>query len=247
MTKFYNFIDNKTTNTTELYVYGEIIGGTEKWEDSDVTFKDFKDTLELVKDNTDLNIYINSPGGSVLATQGIISLLKRAKTRGVILNAYLDGLSASCASWLPMICDNIYVYDQSILMIHKPMSGIRGNADDMRKSIEILDKIEETMLSSYMLKAKDGVTEENIKNMLTKETWLTAKEIDNIFNITLLEDKKELVACVDKELFKNYKNIPEQFKNKLISENDKTEKVAIDNIENEQLKLAKVKLQLALM
>ncbi len=98
MSKFYEF-KNKTDKNIDIYVYGEIIGGSEKWDESDVTFNDFRDNLERLTGKETINMYINSVGGSVTTTQGIIAMLKRAKEKGVTINATIDGIGASCASF----------------------------------------------------------------------------------------------------------------------------------------------------
>lgn len=222
--RFYNFINNDNKN--ELYLYGAIV--SEKWFDDDVTFKDFKEAIDNMSNNSTLDIYVNSPGGEVFVCQSIISLLKRVKTtKNITINATIDGLGASCASWLPMVADNIYIYKGSIMMLHKPLCCVCGNATDMQKEIELLDKIENSeMIPMYMSKVKDGVTEDTIKELLSNETWLDSDEIQQYFNVTLLEDSKQLVAYVDKEVFKNYNKVPENLKELL----DKPkEKPIIDN------------------
>ena len=219
MSKFYNFVSNN--NKSELYLYGAIV--SDKWFEDEVTSKDFIDIIESLSENSTLEVYINSPGGEVFVTQSIISILKRAKvTKNITLDCYIDGLGASCASWLPMLADNLYIYNGSMLMLHKPMTFCWGaNANDLRKEIELLDKIEESeMIPMYMSKAKENLTEEVLKDMLANETWLTADEIENYFNVTRLESKKQIVACIDRKLFNNYKNIPEdlQRNNEIIKE-----------------------------
>lgn len=237
MKKFYNFIANN--NSSDLYVYGEIIGGSDKWSEDDVTFKDFKDKLDLLQDNSTLNMYLNTPGGSVFATQSIVALLKRAKDRGITINAYIDGLGASCGSWLPCIADNIYTYSQSIMMLHKPMTMAWGNANDMKKEIELLDKIEnDVMIPLYMNKVKEGITEDDIRDMLAKETWLTAKEIAEYFNVIELDEEKVLVACADKSVLSRYNNVPES----LLTDNKENE-VNVD-LEN---KKKEIEIELALL
>lgn len=222
--RFYNFI---TTNKKhELYVYGEIVGGSDKWDESDVIFDDFKNKLNEMEDNSTLDIYVNSPGGSVFTTQGIVAALRRAKDRGITVNAYIDGIGASCASWLPFVADNLYVYPQSIMMIHKPMSIAFGNSDQMKKEIEVLDKIEnDVIIPLYMERAKDGVTEEFIKEKMAAETWFTANEINELFNVTMLSEEKKLVCCADKNVLDRYSNVPKELLNKLeeVSNMDKVE------------------------
>ncbi|EGT3606919.1 hypothetical protein FKF97_10980 [Clostridium perfringens] len=208
--KFYEF-KNVTDTNQDLYVYGVIVNGADKWDESDVTFKDFKDTLEKMTSGSTLNMYINSPGGSVFTTQSSIAMLRRAKENGVKINAYIDGLAASCGSWLPMIADEIFIYPQSIMMIHKPLCMVYGNADEMKKEIEVLDKIEnDVIVPLYMEKAKEGITEDILKEKMANETWLNAQEMQEMFNVTLLEDKREVSCCVDKEMFNKYLNVPKE-------------------------------------
>lgn len=225
--RFYNFVNQN--ESTELYLYGAIV--SDKWCEDEVSFTDFRDAIESMNQNGVLNIYINSPGGEVFVTDAIVSMLTRAKeSKNITINAYIDGLGASCASWLPMVADKIYIYDQSILMLHKPMTCMwSANANDMSKEIDLLNKIEDSMVKMYLNKAKEGVTEDKIKDMLAQETWLSATEIQEYFDVELISSEKKLVACVDKDLFKNYKNIPESLKNmvsdKKIEENPISEPV----------------------
>lgn len=230
MKKFYNF--TKVGNTNNLYVYGAIVDGVDKWDETDVTFKDFQDTLSNIKKGETLNMYINSPGGSVFTTQTITSMLRRSKDAGVTINAYIDGLGASCGSWLPCVADNVYIYPQSVMMIHKPMGGVMGNAIEMQQQIEILDKIENgVIIPLYMEKAKEGVTSEQLQNLMAKETWLTANEIIELFNFTLLDEDKQITCCVDKNIFKNYCNVPTRIKNIL----EEGEKMNNEDMKNEDL------------
>lgn len=205
MNKFYNF--KNEADTTELYLYGAIT--SDKWYEDEVSAADFRNALDEIKDNGILNIYINSPGGEVFVTDAIISMLSRCKEKkNITIKAYIDGLGASCASWLPMVADEIFIYQQSMLMLHKPMSCVWGNSNDMQKQIEILDKLEDTMVQMYLAKAKEDVTKDQIKEMLDKETWLNAEEIQAIFNVTYVENSNKVVACVDKDMFNKYKNVP---------------------------------------
>ena len=213
MKKFYNI--KSQNNTTGIYIYGEIIGGSDKWDESDVTFDDFRTALDAMNNEDTLEMYINSPGGSVFTTQGIVNMINRCKkTKNIKVVSYIDGLGASCASWLPMVADEVYVYNTSMLMIHKPMSSLFGaNANDMQSEIELLNKLEnDIMIPIYMSKATENLTEDKLKDMMSKETWLNAKEIQELFNVTLIEEDREIVACADIELLKKYKNIPKNLK-----------------------------------
>ena len=136
------------------------------------------------------------------------------KTKNIKVVSYIDGLGASCASWLPMVADEVCVYNTSMLMVHKPMSSLFGaNANDMQSEIELLNKLEnDIMIPIYMSKATDNLTEDKLKDMMSKETWLNVKEIQELFNVTLIEEDREIVACADIELLKKYKNMPKNLK-----------------------------------
>ena len=230
MNKFYNFIS--TNKKHELYVYGEIIGGSDKWDESDVVFDDFKNKLSEMEDNSTLDVYVNSPGGSVFTTQGIVAALRRAKDRGISVNAYIDGIGASCASWLPMVADNIYVYPQSIMMIHKPMSIAFGNSDQMKKEIDILDKIEnDVIIPLYMEKAKDGITEEFLREKMSEETWFTANEINDLFNVTMLSEERKIACCADKNVLNRYSNVPKELLNQSEVVDMKNTEIVQDTVE----------------
>src|SRR6185312_15859088 len=61
-------VKNLTSKSADLYIYGEIVDNTDwKWDESDVMPDDVKNALEKVDGLETLNIYINSPGGSVFS------------------------------------------------------------------------------------------------------------------------------------------------------------------------------------
>lgn len=235
--KFYEF-KNITSSEADLFVYGEIVQekSVDWWtgeeSQTDVGLMDFKEQLDSIGNVQKLNLYINSPGGDVFTASTMISMLQRMKDKGTTINAYVDGLSASAASFLMMVADNVNLYKNSTVMVHKPMSYAVGNANDMQKTIDALNKIEESvMMPMYMNKSK--VSEEEIKSLIDAETWLSAKEMDKYFNVTLLDEEKTAVASISSNLFKNYKNVPDFIKNSLkpVQNEEKTEENAQKNEE----------------
>lgn len=226
--RFYEF-KNIADDEYSLYIYGEIVSekGVDWWtgekNENEVDIADFKKALSEIPFGAKLNMYVNSVGGSVFATSAMVSMLQRAKDNGVKIDAYIDGVACSCASWLIMVADNIFIYKNSVMMIHKPLIATYGNANDLLKDIEVLNKIEDgVIIPIYEAKAKSetGV----IKDMMTAETWLTATEIQEHFNVTLLDEAKE-VENIKSELFNTYKNTPKEFKQEKPAEN-KTEEPA---------------------
>lgn len=212
--KFYEF-KNITPTSADLYIYGEIV--EENWElwdeESGVSLTDFKKDLDELNGITDLNIYINSGGGSVFASSTMVSLLERQKLKGTKVHTYIDGLCASASTFIFFAGDDLNIYENSIAMIHKPMTISVGNADDLQKDIDTLNKIEDSiMLPLYEKKAK--VDSEELRAMIDQETWLSANEIVEKFNVNLIEQTKQVVASISEKYKSVYKHIPEQLKAK---------------------------------
>lgn len=239
--KFYEF-KNITPTNADLFVYGEIVEEnhidwwTGEKSETAVGLMDFKQQLDNIGNVNNLNIYINSPGGDVFTASTMISMLQRIKDRGTVINAYVDGLSASAASFLMMVANNIYLYKNSTVMVHKPMSIAIGNAFDMQKTIDALDKIEDSvMMPMYMNKAK--VTDKEIKKLVDDETWLSATDMLKYFDVTILNEEKVAVASIKSNLFKNYKHVPEYFKNTEVKDEREDEIKAKLGLINISLKL----------
>lgn len=202
-------VKNMTDTTADIYFYGDIVGDEwEKWCETDTCPQDILDALAEVGDK-DLNIYINSGGGSVFAGLAIYNMLNRAKGKKI---CHVDGMAASIASVICMAGDEIIMPSNSFLMIHKPSNIVWGNATEMRKMADDLDTIQIGIENVYKSKLKDGVEIETIKDLMDKETWLPAKDAEKYFNVTIIEENKA-VAKLDMKSLDVYKNIPDTLKN----------------------------------
>ncbi|MGG3800455.1 head maturation protease, ClpP-related [Metabacillus fastidiosus] len=210
--KFWEMKASADQKSADLFIYGAIINGY-KWNETDVTISEFQQALDdLPSSVKTLNMYVNSPGGSVFTTIAMMNQLERKKSQ-LTVNAYVDGIAASAASFLIMKADNIYMYENTFLMIHKPMISLWGaNAVDCREQADWLDKTEaKTCIPAYMGKGTDLLTEEKISELLNgKDNWLDADEAAQYFNITILQETKDAVACADLELLKHYEGVPKQ-------------------------------------
>lgn len=212
--KFTNYINAKQEKEAELLLYG-VIGEDGAW--SDVTAKEFAKELKDIEDAKTIRVRINSPGGDVFAGQAIYSMLKRCKAEVV---GYVDGLAASIASLILMACDKVIMPKNSMLMVHKPWTATAGNANDMAKTIETLNKVEEAMLTAYV--EKTGMAEAEIKELLAAETWLTASDAVAKGFADEIEET-EVSACINGDTLeingqkiniKNYKKFNAEWYNK---------------------------------
>lgn len=202
------------SSSQELYFYGDIVSDSwGKWSDEDKCPQDVLEVLNSIDEGKDLNIYINSGGGSVYAGLAIYNQLKRKKCNKVVR---VDGLAASIASVIMLSGNKVIIPKTAQTMIHEPWMGIWGgfNADDFRKMADDLDACAETILNVYAENLKEGVSIDEIKTMMHEETWLTGEKAAQYFNVEI-EDSAMAVACAS-SYFDDYKNIPDDFKNNTI-------------------------------
>lgn len=165
-----NRIRQSAENTTEIYLYGDVEADG-WWTESETSAKKFKDILEEFKDITTINLHINSLGGDVIEGIAIFNLLKQHPAK---VNVYIDGFACSIASVIAMAGDTVYMPKNTMMMIHNCWSYVVGNAQEMRKTADDLDKIMETSIQSYL--SKINIDREELTELLDAETWLTAKE-----------------------------------------------------------------------
>lgn len=220
-------IKNRNQNSAELFFYGDIVSDTWEgyWFDESKCPEDIRLFLDDLDPNKDLNIYINSGGGNVFAGITIYNMLKRHKGYKTV---YVDGVAASIASVIALAGDRVVIPSNAFMMIHKPWGGLAGNADELREMANVLDRIQESILSIYQENLREGVDLSEIEEMVNKETWLSGQEVTKYFNVEVKEENNVLSCASD--YFNWYNNVPphvkdpsvqdeaEEIKNKLILE-----------------------------
>jgi ATP-dependent Clp protease, protease subunit len=155
-------IENKTDEVT-IYLYDEI------WYWG-VRASDFVKDLGQIKSGT-INLRVNSPGGSVFDGLSIYNALRQHSARVVV---HIDGLAASIASIIALAGDEVRMAKNAFFMIHEPWSISMGNADDLRKEADLLDKVQDTLAQTYV--DKSGKSKKEITEYMAAETWFTADE-----------------------------------------------------------------------
>lgn len=217
-------VKNSTETSADLYFYGDIVcDWWGAWTDEDQYPEQVKNFLNDAK-GKELNIYINSGGGSVFAGLAIYNMLKRHQGYKTV---YVDGLAGSIASVIAFAGDKVVIPPSASLMIHKPWSWSAGNAVDFRKLADDLDAIEECILAVYEENLKDGVDMAKIKELVDAETWLDGTKASEYFNIEVGKNR-QILNCTS-EYFDSYRNVPDKFKNKSVKN---------DGLEAEKMKLA---------
>jgi len=213
MSKWFNFV-NKAVGVFDIFIYGAIVEAGWKWDDSEVTPVDFKMELDKTEGATELNLYINSPGGHISAGLAIYNMLKR---HPATKTAYVDGISASIANVITMAADKIIMPKTSLMLAHKPLTGLMGyyNAEDLLSMAAELDVFEAPIVAAYA--AKTGLPEGKIKEIMAKDTFMTADEAVDLGFADELGEEKLVEASIKGDMLvlngvridpKTFKNFP---------------------------------------
>ena len=208
----WNLTKNKD-NSADLILYGDI---GDSWLD-DVSSKNIANELKNLDVST-INLRINSGGGDVFAAIAISNLLKNHKANVI---AHIDGLAASAATIITSACDKVIMPKNALFMIHNPWTVVGGEAKDMIKTAEQLDKVKNSIINTY--KSKTNLEIEEISKLMDEETWLDSYEakekgfIDEISdeeNIEVIENKLIVNSiALDFSKFKNSYNKKLKIKN----------------------------------
>jgi ATP-dependent Clp protease, protease subunit len=194
--------------SADIYIYGDIVRWVwEDWFPEDVSANTFKEDLDALGDCDVINLYINSPGGSVFEGIAIYNQLKRHKAK---INVYVDALAASISSVIAMAGDTIFMPKNSMLMIHNAWTYVTGNAADLRKAANDLDRISNSSKQSYLQKAGDKITDEKLQELLDAETWLSADEAYQYGLCDVVQEANNMAASISDDFISKYKNVPKQ-------------------------------------
>ncbi len=166
------------TGVLELYIYGDVQGdGYDWWTDqtieSETSANHFREELAKYPNVTQINVYINSYGGSVFEGTAIYNQLRRHPAHKTV---YIDGFACSVASVIAMAGDEVVMPRNAMMMIHRAIMGAWGNSDELRKAADDLDVINRGNRQAYLQKAGEKLSEEELVAMLDAETWLTAED-----------------------------------------------------------------------
>lgn len=203
----------------KINITGEIVD--QPLGDGNFSPKDLKDILANVDENEPLEVEITSEGGSVFAGIQIANMLARRKGD---VTTHAVGFVASIATVILMAGKKVVADENCFCLVHNPWTMVQGNAADLQKEIETLDKCKEAMMGFYRKHSK--VSDEELSAYLDDETWFTGSELAAAFDVEVLPSDKALDIAAKFNLSK-YKKIPKGLIMK-DEENIEEEKEAIE-------------------
>lgn len=167
MKKFWNWIRDETTQERILRLEGAI--AEDSWFDDDVTPAAFK--RELQSGDGPITVWINSPGGDCVAAAQIYNMLMDYPSDVTVV---IDGVAASAASVIAMAGTTVKMTPVSLMMIHNPLTVAMGDSEEMRKAIQLLDEVKESIINAYEIKTSMSRTK--LSHLMDAETWMNAKK-----------------------------------------------------------------------
>lgn len=191
----------------EILIY-DVIGGD--WFGEGTTAKRFVEQLNALGDLDEIGVRINSPGGSIFDADAIYNALVRNKARVVV---DIDGLAASCASWIAMAGDEIRIAENAMMMIHLSQGVTFGDKHDHAAQVNVLEKLDQNIAATYA--RRTGRQPASFLAMMTDETWFTAQEaVDNKLADSITKNKRasNLLNCFGPECARAFKGVPDAAK-----------------------------------
>lgn len=181
----------------EIIIYDEIGA----WG---ITARQFAQELRALGDVRQLDVRIHSPGGDVFEGIAIYNILKAHPAH---VDVWIDGLAASMASVIAMAGNVVHMPANAMMMIHKPWGAQGGEADDMRKYADLLDKVEGTLVQAYA--EKSGKPADEIHALLKAVTWMDGSEAVAAGFADQITEPLQAAASLSSKRILEFANMPE--------------------------------------
>ena len=165
--KFWNWVQNDNNGERTLFLEGVI--AEESWFEDDVTPSAFK--ADLFAGSGPITLHINSPGGDCIAASQIYTMLMDYPYD---VKVQIDGIAASAASVIAMAGTKVSMSPTSLMMIHNPLTFALGDSEEMRKAIQLLEEVKESIINAYEIKT--GLSRTRLSHMMDAETWMNAQK-----------------------------------------------------------------------
>lgn len=176
-----------------------------------VTSKSFiRELQDLPESVKTVRLHINSPGGDVVSATHIANTIRDQQAhRGRVFEGLIEGAAWSAATIITSATKPTKIADNALMMAHNPWTITLGNASELRKAAETMDKYRDSMVAAYQWKSP--LSAEDLIALMDAETWMDANDaITNGF-----ADEKiagvSAAAFIDEKYFAKLPKIPEQY------------------------------------
>lgn len=179
------------TKNKDIYLIGEV------WEGGLFSIENVVNELkDMPKDLETITLHINSPGGSVYEGFGIVDMLRKANKK---IKVSLSGFCASIATYVACALadnkDDITASEHTKWLIHYPMSGTWGTAEELEKNAQVLRDIENDAIKVYQ--KVTGLSEEDLRELMKEDSEITAAKAVELGFIGKIQDEYKAIANVN--------------------------------------------------
>jgi ATP-dependent Clp endopeptidase proteolytic subunit ClpP len=182
----------KASGEAEILLYEEI---DSYWG---VGAKQFRDQLKAAGDLKTIRLRINSQGGNILEGLAIYNTLKDHPAKVIVS---VDGMALSMGSVVAMAGDEIEIAENAWMMIHNPVNYVFGEAEEMRKSAELLDSMKTQLVNIYAKRSKQDASQ--IAAWMDDETWFSGTDAVSKGFADRNTGAVAMAACVDPKRFQH--------------------------------------------
>ncbi|WP_448196703.1 ClpP-like prohead protease/major capsid protein fusion protein [Pseudomonas putida] len=193
---WYTLRASSQRGVVDLMLYGEIGA----WG---ISANQFARDLKALGDVSQINLHVHSPGGDVFEGMAMYNLLRNHPAR---VEGTVDGLAASMGSVILMAANVIRIPENAMIMVHRPWGIQGGDAEEMRRYADLLDKVEDSLVAAYT--NKTGKTADEVKTLLAAETWMTGAEAVELGFADELVGALEAFASLNSQRMQEYTNMP---------------------------------------
>jgi ATP-dependent Clp endopeptidase proteolytic subunit ClpP len=201
---WYNFTENGSE--AEISILDEIGG-------FGITVQELKEELDRAKNASHIRLLINSPGGDVIEGMAVYNLLASIREK---VSVEVVGLAASIASIIALAGkEKPVIHEGAFFMIHDPFAVSWGTADALRRDAAVLDKMTDSLVKIYQ--DASGLPEDEIREMMEVETWLSAEEaVSKGFASEVKQQGIKAAACASLRKY-GFAHVPECLQKSIVS------------------------------
>lgn len=156
--------------------------------------------INEMTDVDEIEVHISSYGGEVVEGLAIYNALKNHKAKVTTIN---DGFACSIASVIFCAGDRRLMNESSLVMIHNAWVWTCGNADDLRKEADDLEKVSAQAVKIY--ESVSNLSADDIRSFMDKESWLEPQDcIDYQFATEIIKnaDSDKATQSIRNKIFK---------------------------------------------
>jgi ATP-dependent Clp protease protease subunit len=214
--QYFNVATHQKNDSAEMYIFGYIGQTKNPWMEDDET-EELTDlaiikALQELEHFSRIDIYINSPGGSIFHGDAIIHAIKTCQSE---IHLHNIGIAASMAFqiWLSVPKERRHMAKNAKAMVHSAMTYAYGNSADLRNEANTLDVFDAALIENMV--ESTGMKAEDIKAQYFdgKDHWLSAANCVELGLIDAPEDSSAVQPIPDGMEQMNYRELVLQYTN----------------------------------